>query len=310
MRNCPANQSQIESACMSFRHDFGLLDEKERGETILTAVNWLEAWMKEGLTFKRSDNQYDFDALIGKIDDIKDTLHNLTNMKNDSESEFRKQIIMLQAENSELKRQLEQSTSPEYLNAALGNDTRPEEPDERISVLSEALHIARRGFSDWLHIYAPDLCDPVLVEQASERVHEHGTLAYIAEINTKISDALRHAGDNRTINVTVKEIGEKLPTIGYLSADDTGWEQFSKKDHLEDVEDTDIDVVRLVDGDIADQAIQSLRYDVQKIISVMEREINRQHERIALGQEVDIKIALDRLSTVLVNFKPTPELPS
>lgn len=41
--------SQISSACGSFRHDYGLLDEQEQSEIRFEAVEWLRAWQKEGI---------------------------------------------------------------------------------------------------------------------------------------------------------------------------------------------------------------------------------------------------------------------
>lgn len=48
----PANNweptpAQLDSACMSFRHDFGLLDEDERASVRFEAREWLRAWLHE-----------------------------------------------------------------------------------------------------------------------------------------------------------------------------------------------------------------------------------------------------------------------
>lgn len=40
------NHAQISSACLSYRHDFGLMDGKERHKLMQEAVYWLEAWQK------------------------------------------------------------------------------------------------------------------------------------------------------------------------------------------------------------------------------------------------------------------------
>lgn len=40
--------------------------------------------------------------------------------------------------------------------------------------------VAEQALKDWLHVYAPDLCDAVEVEKAKARIGEHGTIAYIA----------------------------------------------------------------------------------------------------------------------------------
>lgn len=39
--------AQTASACLSFRHDFGLLQPEERRTTMFIAREWLRAWMKE-----------------------------------------------------------------------------------------------------------------------------------------------------------------------------------------------------------------------------------------------------------------------
>lgn len=41
------NDAQVASACMSYRHDFGLLDAKERAALMWQAREWLHAWRKE-----------------------------------------------------------------------------------------------------------------------------------------------------------------------------------------------------------------------------------------------------------------------
>ncbi|WP_207897488.1 hypothetical protein, partial [Rhizobium sp. PP-F2F-G48] len=40
--------AMVNSACMSYRHDFGLLPELDREALRRTARWWLEAWQKEG----------------------------------------------------------------------------------------------------------------------------------------------------------------------------------------------------------------------------------------------------------------------
>ncbi len=40
------SQAQLHSACLSFRHDFGLLNESERASVMLLAREWLTAWRK------------------------------------------------------------------------------------------------------------------------------------------------------------------------------------------------------------------------------------------------------------------------
>jgi hypothetical protein len=56
--------------------------------------------------------------------------------------------------------------------------------------LRRALEAAQRGINDWLHLYAPDHCHADRVAEARSRVHEHGTLAYIADLNQIINEAL------------------------------------------------------------------------------------------------------------------------
>lgn len=40
-------REQIDSVCLSYRHDFGLLDKDMRDQYRVKAVFWIEAWMKE-----------------------------------------------------------------------------------------------------------------------------------------------------------------------------------------------------------------------------------------------------------------------
>ncbi|WP_407146270.1 hypothetical protein [Bradyrhizobium sp. ORS 86] len=41
--------AQINSACLSYRHDFGLLSAKERVDIKFEALQWFFAWEKEGI---------------------------------------------------------------------------------------------------------------------------------------------------------------------------------------------------------------------------------------------------------------------
>jgi NTP pyrophosphatase (non-canonical NTP hydrolase) len=45
--NWEPTPAQTASACMSYRHDFGLLDSKERTMVSLDAKEWLRAWLRE-----------------------------------------------------------------------------------------------------------------------------------------------------------------------------------------------------------------------------------------------------------------------
>jgi len=40
-------EAQINSACLSYRHDFGLLDEHDKERLRFVAKEWLHAWRKE-----------------------------------------------------------------------------------------------------------------------------------------------------------------------------------------------------------------------------------------------------------------------
>lgn len=39
--------SEIDSVCLSYRHDFGLLSPTDQSLTRFQAVEWLHAWRKE-----------------------------------------------------------------------------------------------------------------------------------------------------------------------------------------------------------------------------------------------------------------------
>lgn len=45
--NWVPTDAQTESACMSYRHDFGLLEPEERRMTMFKGREWLRAWMRE-----------------------------------------------------------------------------------------------------------------------------------------------------------------------------------------------------------------------------------------------------------------------
>lgn len=47
--------AQINSACLSFRHDYGLLDDHDRERLRFVAVEWLRAWQKEGFGADRDE---------------------------------------------------------------------------------------------------------------------------------------------------------------------------------------------------------------------------------------------------------------
>jgi hypothetical protein len=47
--------AQINSACLSFRHDYGLLDDHDRERLRFVAIEWLRAWQKEGFGCDRDE---------------------------------------------------------------------------------------------------------------------------------------------------------------------------------------------------------------------------------------------------------------
>ena len=56
--------------------------------------------------------------------------------------------------------------------------------------LAGALERAKEAMDTWVCMFAPELCDAAHVEQAKARIRGVGTLAYIAEINKKVIDAM------------------------------------------------------------------------------------------------------------------------
>lgn len=84
------------------------------------------------------------------------------------------------------------------------------------AILRKALETALQGINDWLHIYAPDECRPERVDESRKRVHEHGTLAYIAELNRVAREALATRA-------------EQPEPIGYCS--DYGLKTLSERAH-------------------------------------------------------------------------------
>lgn len=47
--------AQVNSACLSYRHDFGLLSGSEREPVMFEAREWLRAWQKEGIGADRNE---------------------------------------------------------------------------------------------------------------------------------------------------------------------------------------------------------------------------------------------------------------
>lgn len=60
-----------------------------------------------------------------------------------------------------------------------------------IGRLRAALKRSTTAINDWLHVYASDHCDAGRVEEARDRIVDHGgTLAYIADVQLQNSKAL------------------------------------------------------------------------------------------------------------------------
>lgn len=54
----------------------------------------------------------------------------------------------------------------------------------------EKCKIAMQALSDWAVTYAPDMCDAETVAKAKQRIHQHGTLAYIANATDQLQSAI------------------------------------------------------------------------------------------------------------------------
>lgn len=50
-----ATEAQVNSACMSYRHDFGIMPEGDRNQLRFEAREWLHAWQKEGIGADRNE---------------------------------------------------------------------------------------------------------------------------------------------------------------------------------------------------------------------------------------------------------------
>jgi hypothetical protein len=95
---------------------------------------------------------------------------------------------------------------------------------EENAALRSALEVAQRGINDWLHLYAPDLCGEDRVNEAMKRVHEHGTLSYIAELSETIRNALAMqatAPDTSGLQDAMQPFIETVDTMKAFP-DDTG----------------------------------------------------------------------------------------
>lgn len=49
------SDAQIRSACLSYRHDYGLLPADQRARLQFEAREWLIAWLKEGIGCDRDE---------------------------------------------------------------------------------------------------------------------------------------------------------------------------------------------------------------------------------------------------------------
>lgn len=276
MINCPATRSQIDSACMSYRHDFGLFEAEKRNSLRNDARHWLEAWMKEGLIFEVKGNQQEIEKLRKEVEELKLKLTETEASTSEIGGDFRTQIILLKSENSELKRQLKQATDPEYLSTALVTigavdkewKDIAEKRTEQVAALNSALRVARQGIDDWMHIYAHDLCDEAEVKTARDRVYENGTLAYMANINQTINEAFKVASYDDVL--PEHEVIGKVPSVpmlqskAYLTTDKNGFTVLSAIERVwsdEDVQDFEIQTTTLVDGKHAHALMGSLRYE-------------------------------------------------
>jgi len=50
-------RQQIHSACLSYRHDYGILDEVARESLQITAMDWFRAWKRAGVKPEESSGE-------------------------------------------------------------------------------------------------------------------------------------------------------------------------------------------------------------------------------------------------------------
>jgi hypothetical protein len=95
---------------------------------------------------------------------------------------------------------------------------------EENAALRSALEAAKQGINDWLHLYAPDECREDRAAEARKRVHEHGTLAYIAELNRIINEALATRAAEPNTSGLQEAMRPFIETVGTMTAfpDNTG----------------------------------------------------------------------------------------
>jgi FtsZ-binding cell division protein ZapB len=289
MSHCPATTDQIDSACMSYRHDFGLLATEKRDSLRNDARYWLEAWMKEGLVLDINNLNQTIVNLRLEIAELKKNVAS-AEASTSAENDLRTQVILLQSENNELKRQLEKATNPEYLATALtsigvaDNDWQKiaEQRTEQVAALNSALKVAKQAVVDWLHIYAHDFCDEADVKAAQERVHKHGTIAYIANVEQVIREAYQVA--------SYEDVLPEHPVIGqlndvplpinraYLTTDKDGSTVLSTVERVwsdDDIQDFEISTVNLVDGKQSAEIIRSLRFETLRLYNDIQNKVRK-----------------------------------
>ncbi len=60
-----------------------------------------------------------------------------------------------------------------------------------MSDIEEKCKFALQALNDWAVTYAPDMCSDETVALAKARIHEHGTLAYIANATDQLHAAIQ-----------------------------------------------------------------------------------------------------------------------
>ncbi|MBS0257212.1 MAG: hypothetical protein JSR13_05785 [Proteobacteria bacterium] len=60
-----------------------------------------------------------------------------------------------------------------------------------MSDIEEKCKFALQALNDWAVTYAPDMCSDESVARAKARIHEHGTLAYIANATDQLHAAIQ-----------------------------------------------------------------------------------------------------------------------
>ena len=61
--------------------------------------------------------------------------------------------------------------------------------EEQHARLLKTLARAETALNDWVHTYAPEMCDQEYVDATMERIAECGTLAYIGEVLVEVRAA-------------------------------------------------------------------------------------------------------------------------